>query len=66
MTDPMPGRATTAAIGSMTRRQLLAGASRLGLLATLVSLGALAGCKKPPDEPWSDGTFWSDGTGWRP
>jgi hypothetical protein len=63
MTDPMPDRATTAALGSMTRRQLLAGTSRLGLLA---ALGALAACKKPQDEPWSDGTFWSDGTGWRP
>jgi hypothetical protein len=66
MAGPIPDRATMAPSGSMTRRQLLAGTSRLGLLAALVSLGALAACKKPQDEPWSDGTYWSDGTGWRP
>jgi hypothetical protein len=50
----------------MTRRDLLVGTSRLGLLSALVSLGALAACKEAPDEPWADGSYWSDGTGWRP
>jgi hypothetical protein len=66
MTCQMSGRATTTAMGRMTRRDLLVGTSRLGLLSAFVSLGALAACKKPPDEPWADGTLWTDGTGWRP
>jgi hypothetical protein len=66
MTCQMPGRATAAASGRMTRRDLLVGTSRLGLLSALVSLGALAACKEAPDEPWADGSYWSDGTGWRP
>jgi hypothetical protein len=66
MSDQVSGQATTVTRSGMTRRQLLAGTSRLGLLAALASLAALAACKKPQDEPWADGTLWSDGTGWRP
>jgi hypothetical protein len=49
----------------MTRRDLLVGASRLGLLSALVSPGTLAACQEAQDEPWADGSLWSDGAGWR-
>jgi hypothetical protein len=62
MTEKTRARATTAAGGRMTRRHLLAGTSRLGLLATLGSFRALSACT---DERWLDGSLWSDGTGWR-
>jgi hypothetical protein len=51
----------------MTRRDLLVGASRLGLLSALVSPGTLAACQaaEAQDEPWADGSLWSNGAGWR-
>jgi hypothetical protein len=64
MTEGTRARATTATVGRLTRRHLLAGTSRLGLLATLGSLRAL-GAAEARDEAWLDGSLWSDGTGWR-
>ena len=60
--------AMTAALGRMTRRHLLAGISRLGLLTTLGSLWPVPArtAAEARDEPWLDGSLWSDGTGWRP
>ena len=67
MTCQMPARARVVASDRMTRRDLLVGASRLGLLSALVSPGTLAACQaaEAQDEPWADGSFWSDGAGWR-
>ncbi|MGH6915430.1 MAG: hypothetical protein ACREH3_17205 [Geminicoccales bacterium] len=68
MTRLRRARATAPATGGMSRRHLLAGTSRLGLLATLGSLCVLGACTaaQAQDEPWLDGSLWSDGTGWRP
>lgn len=45
-----------------TRRRFMGGAALAG--TTALSPWLLAGCAKPVEEPWADGTYWSDGTGW--
>jgi hypothetical protein len=67
MTNETRARTAMAAVGRMTRRHLLTGTSRLGLLAMLGSFPALGAytAAEAKDEPWLDGSLWSDGTGWR-
>jgi len=53
--------ATDGAPLPLSRRQFLGTASGAAIAG---ATGLLSGCVKPPEEPWSDGTYWSDNTGW--